>query len=107
MADAQFVPGREPTPFTTREAWVVEGAWLDKPWVPDTKIIGNDPFVKISPEDRQLARALGKDMSGRMPWGDKNIFFHLEAMRDDRVDELIHEAAIAADPMADRTGVKK
>ena len=91
----------QPLPFSVNVRLVVSGGWLAEPWVPDVQYIDSRPFVKLSPYDRKLARALGQDMNVRDPWADKSIFSHLEKLRDDSVDELIHAARVRADPMAD------
>jgi hypothetical protein len=87
-------------PFVVRRSLVIEGGWLQSPWAVDSKCIGGVDFVTLSMTDRMLAKSLGMNMSERSPLGDSSIFSHMALLRDAKVDEIIFNAQVDKDPMA-------
>ena len=85
-----------------RNQTVITGGWLNGPWVVEEKEVEGKLFMVLDKQDRRLARAVGMDMSQRSPWGNNRFLAHLAHLRDARVDQLIHEARLADDPLAAR-----
>ena len=88
-------------PFTVQRALVVEGGWLQAPWPVDAKVIEGGEFVSLQTTDRNLAKALGMNMSERSPLAKCSFFALLASTRDDAVDTLINSTKVDRDPMAD------
>ena len=91
------------SPFAIKRALVVEGGWLQAPWVLDHQVVDGKEFIALATSDRSLAKALGMNMSKRSPLQECSVFSYMASVRDDRVDALIHQAKVANDPMADES----
>ena len=89
------------TPFAIKRALVLEGGWLQAPWVLETQVVDGGEYIALLFSDRSLAKALGMNMSMRSPLAQCSIFAHMASVRDDHVDTLIHAAKVNNDPMAD------
>ena len=97
----------ESTPFTVRQEVVVKivgGNMKHGPWLVHGCVeICGVPFITLRKSDRQLANALGMQMSDTAPFRGYDVFAHLAATRDKRVDGIIAECMAGDDPMADTT----
>ena len=89
------------TPFVVKRALVVEGGWLQTPWVVDSKIVDGVEYITLSSSDRSLAKALGMNMSERSPLAQCSVFSHMAEARDAQVDSLLFAAKKENDPMGD------
>ena len=93
------------TPFGLRRALIVEGGWLQTPWVPDSKMIDGCEYITLASADRTLAKALGMNMCERSPLRECSIFTHMAVARDAQVDALIFAAQVDNDPMAEASSL--
>lgn len=92
-------------PFSVRQAVIVEGGWITRPWVPQLREVDGRCFLAMSNNDRDLARAMGMNMNERAPLSSQSLFAYLEKMRDDAVDALIRQRDQILDPLADSPDV--
>jgi hypothetical protein len=94
---------RMETPFVvTVGAVVVSGGHLKEPWLVDAKLVDNKHFIRLSKGDRKLAKAVGFDVKQARSWWPEGSFIQIiTQLRDDAVDELIHNHFVDDDPMAD------
>ena len=93
------------TPFVVRRTLVVEGGWLQSPWVVDSKVVDGGEFITLALTDRSLAKAMGMNMSERSPLAQCSVFSHMASARDAQVDSLIFAAKVDKDPMGDGTSL--
>ena len=92
-------------PFVVRQSLVIEGGCLQSPWAVDSKSVGGSDFVTLSMTDRMLAKSLGMNMSDRSPLAECTIFSHMAMLRDASVDEIIFNAQVDKDPMANASSL--
>ena len=89
-----------------RDCIVVEGGYLQTPWVVDVKHEGTGMFYGLHHADRKLARCLGLPCDGRAPFKGTTLFQYLAKLRNAKVDELIITHKLQADPMADKQSLQ-
>ena len=95
------MPKWKATPLVVKRALVVEGGWLQTPWVVDSQPIDGVDFVALVGNDRSLAKALGMNMSDRSPLTQCSVFAHMAAIRDKQVDALVFARKLGSDPLGE------
>ena len=91
-----------PRPITrTRNVAVIDGGHLKQPYYAELQCLEGGEYLPIRRDDRNLARALGLDVTQRAPWGKTLFLDELQRARNIAVGEAIVAAQCAADPNAD------
>ena len=92
-------------PFRLRKSMtVVEGGFLTSPWCPEFETIAGHEALVLRAGDRNLAKALGRDMSSSMPFHGVDTFAHIAALRDAEVDRLLGLWLLKDDPLGQISG---
>jgi hypothetical protein len=94
-------------PFVVRHMQtVVEGGYLQTPWVPELRGVQGMHFVVLNKGDRGLAKSMGFVMKDRAPMRSTTLLEHLCKMRDEAVDCYIMEYQATDDPHADASATE-